>query len=161
MKPRVGLIGARRRRQGLGPFVARDLVSAGAVVPCFLSSSTETIASGRAALLEHAGTEANGYTELDEMVEKERLDADIPLIDVVIGRAEGRDVRMTMVDGRIVYRDGVLRSMDEAELRARALTAVEASHRTMTPKEQRNLQRLRKHIAAHYRDMTAAQRPRR
>ena len=89
------------------------------------------------------------------------LDADIPLIDVVIGRAEGRDVRMTMVDGRIVYRDGVLRSMDEAELRARALTAVEASHHTTTPKEQRNLQMLRKHIAAHYRDMTAAQRPRR
>ncbi len=75
MKPRVGLIGARRRRQGLGPFVARDLVSAGAVVPCFLSSSTETIAAGRAALLEHAGTEAHGYTELHEMVEKERLDA--------------------------------------------------------------------------------------
>ncbi len=52
-----------------------DLVSAGAVVPCFLSSSTETIVSAQAALLERAGTEAHGYTALDEMVEKERLDA--------------------------------------------------------------------------------------
>ena len=34
--PRVGIIGARRVRQGLGPFVARDLVAAGAEVPCFV-----------------------------------------------------------------------------------------------------------------------------
>ena len=89
------------------------------------------------------------------------LDADVSLIDAVIGRAEGRDVRMTMVDGRIVYRDGVLQSMDEAELRATVRTTVEASHHTMAPKEQRNLQTLRKHLAAHYRHMTAAQRPHR
>ncbi len=83
------------------------------------------------------------------------LDAEVSLIDAVIGRAEGRDVRLTMVDGRILYRDGVLRSMDEAELRARAHAAVEASHHSIGAKEQRNLQMLREHIAAHYRDMTS------
>ena len=85
------------------------------------------------------------------------LDADVSVIE----RAEGRDVRMTMVDGRIVYRDGVLRSMDEVALRAKVLTAVEASHHTMAPRGQHNLQTMRNHLAAHYRDMTAAQRPRR
>jgi cytosine/adenosine deaminase-related metal-dependent hydrolase len=89
------------------------------------------------------------------------LDAGVSLVDAVIGRAEGRDVRMTMVDGRIVYRDGVLQSMDENEVRTKALTAADASHQTMAPKELRNLQTLRNHLAAHYRNMTAAQRPRR
>ncbi len=87
------------------------------------------------------------------------LASDVSLIDAVIGRAEGRDVRLTMVDGRVVYRDGVLRSMDEAALRASALAAVEASHHTMAPEAQRNLRTLRNHIAAHYREMTAARRP--
>ena len=40
--PRVGIIGARRRRQGLGPFVARDLRAAGAEIPCFLATRAET-----------------------------------------------------------------------------------------------------------------------
>ena len=89
------------------------------------------------------------------------LDADVSLIDAVMGRAEGRDVRLTMVEGRIVYRDGVLRSMDEGELRARVHAAAQASHHQVAPKQRRNLQTLREHIAAHYRDMTSAQRPRR
>ena len=52
---RVGLIGARRRRQGLGPFVARDLVAAGASVPCFLGTSEETLEAARRELEERAG----------------------------------------------------------------------------------------------------------
>ncbi len=86
------------------------------------------------------------------------LDPDVSLMDAVIGRAEGRDVRMTMVDGRIVYRDGVLLSMDERELRGKAAVAADASRHEMTPDEQRNLETLRSHLAAHYRDMTSAQR---
>jgi cytosine/adenosine deaminase-related metal-dependent hydrolase len=115
---------------------------------------------GEAGVLE-AGRKADLIALSLDHIRGTYLDADVSLIDAVIGRAEGREVRMTMVDGRIVYRDGVLRSMDEVALRARVLTAVEASHHTMAPKEQRNLQTLRNHLAAHYRDMTAAQRPRR
>ena len=103
-----------------------------------------------------AGRKADLIALSLDQIQGAYLDADVSLIDVVIGRADGRDVRMTMVDGRIVYRDGVLQSMDENELRVRARTAAEASHHTMAPKEQRNLQVLRKHIAAHYRDMTTA-----
>ena len=73
--PRVGLVGARRRRQGLGPFVARFLREAGALVPCFLVTSRETRAAAVRQLEEHAGAGARGYLELEAMLEAERLDA--------------------------------------------------------------------------------------
>jgi predicted dehydrogenase len=71
----VGLVGARRRRQGLGPFVARDLVRAGACVPCFVTTSAATrdVASGQLAAI--CGVEARGYLNVDEMLARERLDA--------------------------------------------------------------------------------------
>ena len=34
------------------------------------------------------------------------LDEDMPLLEAFIGRAQGRDCRLTMVDGRVLYRDG-------------------------------------------------------
>jgi predicted dehydrogenase len=72
---RVGLIGARRRRQGLGPFVARDLVAAGASVPCFLGTSEETLEAARRELEERAGVVARGYVDVDQMLAREALDA--------------------------------------------------------------------------------------
>ena len=41
--PRIAIVGARRVRQGLGPFVTRHLVSLGAEVPAFLGTSASTI----------------------------------------------------------------------------------------------------------------------
>ncbi len=73
--PRVGIVGARRRRQGLGPFVARDLVAAGAEVPCFLCTSSESNAEALLALAETARIEPRGYLEMAEMLAEERLDA--------------------------------------------------------------------------------------
>ena len=73
-RPRVGLIGARRRRQGLGPFVARDLLAAGAEVPCFLATSEQTREAAARALFELCGLEARGYLDLDEMLAREELD---------------------------------------------------------------------------------------
>jgi predicted dehydrogenase len=73
--PRVGIVGARRARQGLGPFVARDLVAAGAQVPCFLATSEATRDAAQRALREAAGIEARGYLELDAMLSRESLDA--------------------------------------------------------------------------------------
>jgi len=74
-RPRVGIVGARRARQGLGPFVARDLVAAGAEVPCFLATSEATREEGARALREVAGVEARGYLELEALLARERLDA--------------------------------------------------------------------------------------
>lgn len=72
---RVGIIGARRRVQGLGPFVARDLVAAGADVPSFLVTSEASAALAREALREHAGIAPRGYTDLETMLGGEPLDA--------------------------------------------------------------------------------------
>ena len=73
--PRVGVIGARRRQQGLGPFVVRDLVGAGAEVPCFLSTSEETRAQTSVALASEQGVVARGYLDLQEMLDGEQVDA--------------------------------------------------------------------------------------
>ena len=76
MRPaRIGLIGARRRRQGLGPFVARGLREAGAEVPCFLATRPETVEPAATALDQHAGVRARGYVELSRMIESEDIDA--------------------------------------------------------------------------------------
>jgi predicted dehydrogenase len=66
---KVGVIGARRVRQGLGPYVVRHLAALGAEVPCFLASRAETIP------MTERDTGARGYTELDRMLAAHRLDA--------------------------------------------------------------------------------------
>jgi predicted dehydrogenase len=66
---KVGVIGARRVRQGLGPYVVRHLAELGAEVPCFLASRAETIPETEQA------TGARGYTELARMLAGHRLDA--------------------------------------------------------------------------------------
>lgn len=73
--PRVGLVGARSARQGLGPYVARDLLASGVEVPCFLGTSEATLREAAARLRERCGLEARGYSELERMLERESLDA--------------------------------------------------------------------------------------
>ena len=71
----MGVIGARRRRQGLGPFVVRDLVRAGAHVPCFLATSEKTRNETQERLARDQGIAARGYLDLEEMREAEQIDA--------------------------------------------------------------------------------------
>lgn len=66
---RVAIIGARRVRQGLGPFVARHLGELGASVPCFLAAHPDALPETERAL------SARGYTDLRRMLESEKLDA--------------------------------------------------------------------------------------
>jgi predicted dehydrogenase len=73
--PRVAIIGARRVRQGLGPYVARDLIAAGAVVPCFFATSAASLETARRELADTLGIEARGHLDLDAMLAGERLDA--------------------------------------------------------------------------------------
>ncbi len=73
--PRVGLIGARRKRQGLGPFVARDLRAAGVEVACLLGTSPETAAAASRQLLDRHGIEPQGYVDLEQMLGDQHLDA--------------------------------------------------------------------------------------
>ena len=69
------MVGARRRRQGLGPFVARDLVAAGAEIPCVLGTSEESAAAAARALAAEHGIPARGYASFAQMVAREELDA--------------------------------------------------------------------------------------
>ena len=71
----MGIVGPRRVRQGLGPFVARDLVTAGAEVPCFLVTSERSLAPARAELERHAGVSPRGYIDAERMLDLEGLDA--------------------------------------------------------------------------------------
>ncbi len=73
--PRIGLIGARRARQGLGPFVARWLAGSGAVLPAFLATSATSLEEGASDLKRQAGVTARGYTDLNELLDREHLDA--------------------------------------------------------------------------------------
>lgn len=73
--PRVGIVGARRKRQGLGPYVARDLLAAGAGVPCFLGTSAETLEEAAKALAETAQIAPRGYVDADRMLAEQSLDA--------------------------------------------------------------------------------------
>ena len=72
--PRVGIVGARRERQGLGPHVARYLRTWGAEVPCFVGTSARTIDLAREELAQ-ARINPRGYLDVGEMVARERLDA--------------------------------------------------------------------------------------
>jgi len=79
------------------------------------------------------------------------LDPDMPLIEAVLARARGSDVRLTMVDGRIVYRDGELPGLDMDEIeRAAAAAACRARRPTDGASRERTAQldgQLRRHYA--------------
>jgi len=70
---RVALIGARRVRQGLGPFVARYLEAAGAQLAGVLGTSTESAAAAARGLASSSRVEA--YTDFDALVTRESPDA--------------------------------------------------------------------------------------
>ena len=74
MRLAVGIVGARRARQGLGPYVARDLIALGAELRGYTATSEATL-SQAARQLEEYGIQSNGYTSVDRLIESENLDA--------------------------------------------------------------------------------------
>ena len=58
-------------RQGLGPFVARDLVAAGAEIPCFLVTRESSLTPALADLERHAGVSPRGYWDAERMLDAE------------------------------------------------------------------------------------------
>ena len=75
MTLRIALIGARRAKQGLGPYVARYLVQAGAQTPAFLGTSVESNAQTAQILRDEYGIQSQGYTDLEAMIEQAKPDA--------------------------------------------------------------------------------------
>ena len=73
--PRIGLIGARRARQGLGPYVARDLHALGLQVVAVLGTSEATAGEAARHLAEAYGIRAEPYTDRERMLAGASLDA--------------------------------------------------------------------------------------
>jgi predicted dehydrogenase len=73
--PRVALVGARRVRQGLGPFVARDLVAAGARITGVVGTSAESAAAAGRDLQAALGIEVRTSRDLRDLLAREALDA--------------------------------------------------------------------------------------
>lgn len=73
--PRIGLIGARRARQGLGPYVARDLQVLGLEVTAVLGTSEATADEAVRQLADAYGIRAEPYADLERMLAAAPLDA--------------------------------------------------------------------------------------
>lgn len=71
----VGVIGARRKRQGIGEHVARYLARRGAAVRAVAGTTPETAEEARAALATRYGIQSKAYASVEEMLAREPLDA--------------------------------------------------------------------------------------
>lgn len=71
---KVLVIGARRRRQGTGEFLARAFALAGAEVGAIVGTSAETAGQAQAQLREQYGIRCAAYTSVAEALERETPD---------------------------------------------------------------------------------------
>jgi cytosine/adenosine deaminase-related metal-dependent hydrolase len=83
------------------------------------------------------------------------LDEDMPVLDAFLARAQGSDAVMTMVNGRIVYRDGRYTDLSMEQLEADAAAIARAARRPADPANVTRTKRFRGHICDHYRKVTA------
>ncbi|WP_245450763.1 amidohydrolase family protein [Borborobacter arsenicus] len=84
------------------------------------------------------------------------LDPDLDLLSAILGRARGGDIRMTMIGGDIVYRDGQFTHHDMRTLAERCRLDGERSKVAPTALSAAQAETLNDHLRAHY----AAQRAR-
>ncbi|MDC7785598.1 amidohydrolase family protein [Rhodoplanes sp. TEM] len=87
------------------------------------------------------------------------IEPDMPLMEAVIARAHGTDVRLTMIDGRIVFRDGSLVGQDLAEIEAAAVASAQGARRPKDPANRDYAARLRGHLCSHYQRVAVPRRP--
>lgn len=73
--PRIGLVGARRKRQGLGHFMAAILTARGCNVAALLGTTEATADEAMAELHVRHGLRVKPYTDLQSMIDRENLDA--------------------------------------------------------------------------------------
>jgi predicted dehydrogenase len=74
MTLRIGIIGARRRREGTGPFIARQLAALGAQVAAIVGTTPATLRQAQAELSVH-GIWPRAYLSVHDMLSHEQLDA--------------------------------------------------------------------------------------
>jgi hypothetical protein len=72
--PRIVIVGARRRRQGIGEFVARAFHRAGVEVAGIVGTSETTVREAQQTLQEQYHVRPSGYTSLETALVQERPD---------------------------------------------------------------------------------------
>jgi hypothetical protein len=83
------------------------------------------------------------------------LDPDMPLLEAFLARAQGADVRLTMVDGEILYRDGEFPHLNLPEVEQNAVRSARAARRPKNPADRDRTAELRTHLYSHYKNVTA------
>jgi len=73
--PRIGIIGARRRAQGIGQYLARDLSATGGDVCAVVGTTHGTVDEARRTLESEYALEVRGYVDAAKMIEDKSLDA--------------------------------------------------------------------------------------
>lgn len=71
---RVAVVGARRQRQGMGEYVAREFARCGCDVRAVVGTTEATVEATRTNLRAHYGIESTGYLSLETLLEKESID---------------------------------------------------------------------------------------
>jgi cytosine/adenosine deaminase-related metal-dependent hydrolase len=85
-----------------------------------------------------------------DMTRSPILDPDMPLLEAFMARAGGRDTRMTMVNGRILYRDGQFTDIDFAALTKEAVAVANGARRPADPKNRQQYKAMRPRLEDHY-----------
>lgn len=83
------------------------------------------------------------------------LDSDMPIVEAFLARAQGTDTVMTMVNGRILYRDGRYTDLSIETLEADAAAIALAARLPADPANSARTKHYRGHICDHYRKLTA------
>jgi 5-methylthioadenosine/S-adenosylhomocysteine deaminase len=82
------------------------------------------------------------------------LDADMPLLEALLARVRGGDVRLTMIDGEILYRDGRLTNGDIEEIESAAAATAQAARLPHDSKAREHSLTLREHLCCHYQSVS-------
>ncbi|NKC29733.1 amidohydrolase family protein [Falsiroseomonas selenitidurans] len=77
-------------------------------------------------------------------------DPSVPLLDLLLARADARDVRLTMVDGRVLYREGRFPHLDPAAIAAAAAEAAARARAPWTPGREEAVAGLVAAVRDHY-----------
>ena len=70
----VGIIGAARRHQGTGPFIARNLTQSGHRIAGIIGTSEQSIIEARNHLQQNYAIDTQAYTSFDQLVSEHQLD---------------------------------------------------------------------------------------
>lgn len=84
------------------------------------------------------------------------LDPDMPLLEAFLARANGRDTRMTMVDGRILYRNGAFTDLDLAALTEEAVAVAKQARRPGDPRNRDRYEAFAPLVKQHYSEILHA-----